>query len=235
MKFNSAKEILKFINDNHDLYSPKAEIYVFRYNEAGSIATYHISPEKATELSNKVRNSNDEYWGAFLGTGGSIWDDTSCEHYKEGITTNLEHCEELMKYDDWVITRNYIGNEGLHLEVKVAVELTRENIDDIMCGALEGGITHWCSGADVVEDDYYGEYASEQISRGGSLRLYDSEEDKTYILDLAKFISGFKIWFSKGYDVYGAVKSGEIDCCNIDAEVADAIVQCAVFGDIVYG
>lgn len=120
-------------------------------------------------------------------------------------------------------------------KVKRTVVVTQEDVDDIMACALEGGISYWCSEAEVVEDDYYGEYASEQISRGGSLRLYDPEEDKTYILNLAKFVSGFKVWLSKGYDAYDVVKSGKIDTFKIDAEVADAIVQCAVLGDIVYG
>ena len=48
MRFNSAEEMLDFIDGkngdvSHDLYSPKADVYVFGYNFAGSIAKYHIT------------------------------------------------------------------------------------------------------------------------------------------------------------------------------------------------
>ena len=58
-----------------------------------------------------------------------------------------------------------------------------------MCTALEGGINYWCCKAEVV-GEYLGEYASEQISRGGELKLYDAEEDEVYTLTLDKLLKG---------------------------------------------
>ena len=55
--------------------------------------------------------------------------------------------------------------------------ISDEDIDEIMSAALAGGITYWCGRAKVV-GEYLGEYASEQISRGGVLKLYDIEEPK---------------------------------------------------------
>lgn len=107
MKFYTAREMLDYINDNHDLYSPKAEIYVFGYNDAGSIATYPITSEEAAELSNESKRYGGEYWAAFLGIGGSIWDDPSHECYKEEQTSNLERCEDLIMFDDWILTDLY--------------------------------------------------------------------------------------------------------------------------------
>lgn len=115
MKFNSAEEMLDYIKDNnecHDLYSKKSEIYVFLYNDAGSIATYHITEKDAMELSD-LANKNDDYWGAFLGPGGEIWDDPSYENYSEGETTNLDRCEELLEFDDWVDTRDFNKSNGV--------------------------------------------------------------------------------------------------------------------------
>lgn len=120
------------------------------------------------------------------------------------------------------------------LEVSRQIVVTRQDIDDIMCCALEGGINYWCRKAEVVEGIYYGEYASEQISHGGSLRLYDSEEDEVYVLTLDKFLNGISLACRDGYaDEWF---DGEIlDCCQIDAEAADIIVQYALFGEVVYG
>ena len=103
-----------------------------------------------------------------------------------------------------------------------------------MVAALEGGIDYWCFKVEVV-GDYLGEYASEQISRGGMLKLYDIENGDKYWLDLEKFLKGFKLWLENDGDEYGAVENGEVDCCNIDAGCADEIVQYALFGELVFG
>ena len=120
-------------------------------------------------------------------------------------------------------------------KAELTFKLTQQDIDDIMVSALEGGITYWCCKAEVV-GDYLGEYASDQISRGGTLKLYDSEEDAVYELNIDKFLDGFKTWLENGYDEYETLQQdGTIDCCEIDGCCADAIVQCALFGDVIYG
>ena len=130
--------------------------------------------------------------------------------------------------------------------IKRTVTLTDEDIDDIMVSALEGGITYWCYKAEVV-GNYLGKYASEQISRGGSLKLYDFESGDKYWLTLDKFLDGFIFWVEQGYDKYGAVSfnreydesgavyRGEVDTGMIDGEAADCIIQLALFGDVIYG
>ena len=50
------------------------------------------------------------------------------------------------------------------VSVTLEIVLTQEDIDDIMCGALEGGITYWCDEAKVV-GDYLGEYGSDRKRR----------------------------------------------------------------------
>lgn len=120
----------------------------------------------------------------------------------------------------------------MKLTINFEVEYDNECVDNIMSTALDGGITYWCDCAEVV-DNYLGEYASDQISRGGTLRLHDSDEDKWYELNLEKFTKGLaKIVEDRGLDV---LYEGKIDAGEIDAEDADAIIQYAIFGEIVYG
>lgn len=114
-------------------------------------------------------------------------------------------------------------------------KLNMQDIDDIMACALEGGINYWCSEAKVI-GEYLGEYASEQISRGGILELYDTEDDEVYLFDIKKFIQGFEAWVENGYDYNGAVSAnGKVDTSLIDAGDADTIIQLALFDEIVYG
>lgn len=116
--------------------------------------------------------------------------------------------------------------------------LTSENIDDIMCSALEGGITYWCTAASLGDnEDYLGEFISEQISRGGTLKLYDNEEEKWHVLTLEKFLRGISLASTHRYagnNVYKWIDRGEFDTGNIDGEAADAIIQYALFNDIIY-
>lgn len=115
------------------------------------------------------------------------------------------------------------------------IKVTQEDIDDIMCSALEGGINYWCNKAEVV-GEYLGEYASEQISRGGILLLHDAEEDEVYDLDLNHLLNGIKQAYEGNYfSDYEWCDGKTIDTCQVDAEVADCIVQLALFDEIVFG
>ena len=117
---------------------------------------------------------------------------------------------------------------------KIEIKLTQQDIDDIVCAALEGGVNYWCWKVEVVGGKYLGEWASDQISRGGWIRFYDSETEDNWLLTLKKFLNGFRLWVEKGMD-HGACADGKVDCCMIDAADADNIVQLALFGDIVFG
>ena len=115
---------------------------------------------------------------------------------------------------------------------QIEVNLTQQDIDDIMVTALEGGINYWCRKAKVV-GEYLGEYASEQISRGGSLTLYDAESSDKWELTLEKFLNGVKLYFEQGCHVQ--VEDNSIDAGDIDANDADCIVQFALFEKAVFG
>ncbi len=120
----------------------------------------------------------------------------------------------------------------MQLNISYNVNFTDQDIDDIMCGALEGGITYWCGRAEVV-GDYLGEYASDQISRDGKIKLYDSENDDCYELTKKKFINGLKLFVQeRGNEVLDGT---DLDTTLIDAGDADLIIQYALFGEVVYG
>lgn len=108
-----------------------------------------------------------------------------------------------------------------------------EDIDDIMSAALDGGITYWCCKAEVV-GEYLGEYASEQISRGGTLRLYDVEDGTVSELTLDKLLNGLRLWI-ENERAFELTEAGRLDVGHIDAFAADAIIQYALFNDVVFG
>lgn len=102
--YKTGAEMLAELN-NHDLYCEEKGIYVFLYNDAGSIAYYNLSPTEARAIQAQAKES-DEYWGAFLGPGGYIIDDPTYENFTQGSQTNLEWCEE-HKDLHWVPCEEY--------------------------------------------------------------------------------------------------------------------------------
>lgn len=134
--------------------------------------------------------------------------------------------------------------ERLEMESKVdrvqailQIVVTQEDIDDIMVSALEGGINYWCGKAEV-DGKYLGEYASEQISRGGTLILHDSEEDRKELLTKEKLLQGIRMYAEHptSGDIFEIIDHElHVDCGSVDAEAADAIIQYAIFSEIFYG
>lgn len=125
------------------------------------------------------------------------------------------------------------------LFIRESVEVTEEDIDDILCGSMEGGSTYWCDRVEVI-GEYLGEYASEQISRGGKLRFhvedpFDDEDTEWYEMDKEKFLHGLQEWLNSYPDVRLCLDGNTLDCGQIDAGMADSIVQYALFGEEVFG
>ena len=125
-------------------------------------------------------------------------------------------------------------NQTHQLKVSFGLNVTRVDIDDIMCSALESGISYWCSAAEVV-GKYLGEHAHEQISLGGTLMLHDSEENKKYELTLDKFLKGLKLFLENGRFDHVDIENERIDFGNFDSVCADSIVQFALFGETIFG
>lgn len=152
-----------------------------------------------------------------------------CDAYKESFIKQW-----------WLVSEVLGSNNVIHrknkweFKVERTVIVTQEDIDCIMACALEGGITYWCSKAEVVESEYKAEYASEQISRGGTLRLYDCEGGEPYILTLDKLINGIQLAIKDGYGNDWFSNDDRLDMINIDAQAVDIIVQMSLFGKVIY-
>lgn len=127
------------------------------------------------------------------------------------------------------------------VEITKSHEFTREDINDLVCTALEGGINDWCGKIEIVLNDdktYSGvapddqtnvQYASDVIGYGGKLKLrYIDDRTEIWVLDLPKMLKGIKMHCENSNI------SPDILMVNYDAVDADSIVQYALFDEIVY-
>lgn len=100
-KFGTAQEMLDTVQCGNDLFCPKDGLYVFEYNDEGAICSYRTSLWEAMKIQDLAKEGGD-YWGAFLGPGGSIYDDPSHDGFNpEYDTSNLGFCEEHFE-SEWV-------------------------------------------------------------------------------------------------------------------------------------
>lgn len=127
----------------------------------------------------------------------------------------------------------------MEIILKKKVIVNQEDIDDIICTALEGGITYWCIGAQSLEDLEWIkrnniEYLSETISRGGDIVLTTEEGD--FILTLQAFYKGLQQLIDESGEYYlEQTNDGyALETSEIDADIADLIIQYAIFGKLVY-
>ena len=121
MNFNTGKEMLDAL-DKCDLYRPDTGTYAFLYNEAGSICVYDgINSETAKELAEKTKEFSEAGWDAFLGTGGSVYEDPGYEDYDSFYQSNIEWCNENYA-GDWINTDDYLDYAAQHVQEQEPVQ-----------------------------------------------------------------------------------------------------------------
>ena len=125
----------------------------------------------------------------------------------------------------------------MEITITQKITITDQDIDDIVCTALEGGINYWCDNVEV-NGDYLGQYASDQISRGGQLKFYVSDpvnDTDMFVMDKDMLLKGIRMYLENPNAPYDIIDNTSIDTCNVDADVADMIIQYALFDEIVFG
>lgn len=113
----------------------------------------------------------------------------------------------------------------------ITTSVSIETLENIVVTALEGGIGYWAvlDNTTKIWDKYdycdlpCSQAAFELLYNGESLRFYDTEDEtEVWRLTWKKLI--------KGVELFGGVKEEDID-----ATVADQIIQYALFDKIVFG
>jgi hypothetical protein len=131
------------------------------------------------------------------------------------------------------------------LFIKVLVEVDDEFFDNIVTTMLEGGSNYWIKTIQIHHPD--GEkpkgiplstWAASALNKGGFVMIQPQDEIKHYRLEMKDLWNGLHRWIeSKPGSVPVVVENGKttIDAGDIDANDADAILQYALFGILVFG
>lgn len=119
MTFKNWQEMYDLLVSGVDLYNTTEGIYVFSYNDANALCYYFLDREEAEEIAKQAVEVN-EYWGAFLGVGGHILDDTEyeCYRYSENeeeralyLEPSYDFCKEKFALDGWENTNEIVWDK----------------------------------------------------------------------------------------------------------------------------
>ena len=120
--------------------------------------------------------------------------------------------------------------------IMVPMAITEDDIENTIVSSFEGGSNYWMglqrdeNWDDKPKNEPSSTWATKLLLEGKSIKLFDVEEtedDSEWILTLEKLLDGFVKDFSNN--------PIHQDRDYWDAEVADCIMQYALFGEIVYG
>ena len=123
-------------------------------------------------------------------------------------------------------------------EYTVKKTITAEELKDIIIDGLESGIGYWATLHNDTEEfeKYYAEtdlptseIVAEILFNGGSVKITDIEEgeEPKYDLTLDRLL--------KGIQMNAEERPHDCDLENYDAITTDAILQYAIFDDVIFG
>lgn len=132
------------------------------------------------------------------------------------------------------------------MSVSISVDIPTSTIRDLLVGAVEGGSNYWATfrldpnfTKSVTESDKAayveqegGEYCAHYDVKNSNycLRVSDAEGGSTYNVTFDSFVNGLSVMANR-YPRHFK----DVITLNFDAETSDVFVQCAVFGEIVFG
>ena len=112
----------------------------------------------------------------------------------------------------------------MDFKVTINDDKVKEFIKDVMGNMPEHSISLRCREWDYENCKYV---------------FYDDEEDISYTINLSDLIKGFKILVQSvlngKYSFYGVDNILTLDGCDWDACIIDALVQCSIFKEVIYG
>lgn len=131
---------------------------------------------------------------------------------------------DLTKDNLYIIDTSDKSN-AYHFTIDVTID--DEYIEDVLITAFEGGINYWTDF--ISRNDYPNEKASnvDIIMAGGILSVFPEDDSMTYSLHKENVIEGIKRMIEEKGMQY-------LDAGNVDADIADMVIQYAIFQKLVY-
>ena len=124
------------------------------------------------------------------------------------------------------------------MSMKLEIEISDEQIEELLVSAFEGGCNYWMAikcmynKIDARKEPYMPSAIMTVMSENGVLEIEVLEDKNKPRLMLTKFKlhDGLRIMANKHHQYFA-----DILINDTDTTTADVFIQCALFGDIIYG
>ena len=83
------------------------------------------------------------------------------------------------------------------LSANVSAKVCDKDIDDIMCAALEGGITYWCEHGQRLSENISENMQASRSVKAENFVCMIAESDEVYTLTLDKFLRGLATYIGQ--------------------------------------
>ena len=114
-------------------------------------------------------------------------------------------------------------------QIRKVIDVSADDINEILVGAFEGGSNYWAGKVSVVDDDYKGgKYASDVVGLGGQI-IVKTLDDLELILTQKMMVKGIQQYVDEGGKNY------PFHSTQPDGYTYDTILQNALFKEVVYG
>lgn len=119
------------------------------------------------------------------------------------------------------------------VQITTTVEVSQEQIDNMLCNAFEGGSTYWLEQVRVIGAWPEGcKFASETLTEGATLELLFDDGERVLTTLITQ--SSIQPALQQMADEY-PLQFGELMMEQDDADTADLFLQLMAFKEVVYG
>ncbi len=127
------------------------------------------------------------------------------------------------------------------MKIRIEHDISDSDLFDVLVTAFEGGIDYWGSASVChagqggfpstlkVEDKQF-KHGWCALTKTGFVTIDDREDEKKHTLNRLNLEAGLKLAASNHPQLLNRIVGGEYDAGD-----ADAVVQLAIFGDVIYG
>lgn len=123
-------------------------------------------------------------------------------------------------------------NDTIFTKISVPTPISEQTVKGLLCNAIEGGSNYWVSSLDRMgaiskaQAEYHHDVP---FVEGGWLEMID-EDGKKHRIDRAALLKGLEIMAREMPHNFADVLNE-----NDDAGTGDVFLQCATFGEVIYG
>ena len=124
-----------------------------------------------------------------------------------------------------------------NISVITTIKVADQDLEDLLETAFGPAGSDWIERLEIIyygtgEQDSHHSYTYQVAKEDAQMKVRVEDDDKPYYLDRQILLAGIEAYVKEGYNL--PVFNERLEFSEIDAPMADEIIQFALFGKIIY-